>query len=222
MRFVSALLLLTMFVSLLSGCNKTEQENLFPTDSNSTTLSPTGETVSTTPTTSPATPSVTQTVSNGVKVVAKDAEIIVSEDWRDYVGNLEVFVYGLIATDLGNHFDVFPATVTLSDGTEICGIAYTDYSECFGNEDGTDGIVTAGFVSGIGDEAVPIDEFESELKIENLEIPETTFSYIMAYRCNAYKSHCVVYGQYLVYGIDNDGGCFMRANRIITVATMNL
>lgn len=210
-RFVSVLLILTMFVSLLTGCGKTEEEMSFPTGSASITLSPTGEAISNTPTVRPKTPSVTQTVNNGVKVVAKDAGLVVSEDWRDYVGNLEVFVYGLIATDLGTHFDVFPAAVTLSDGTEVCGIAYTDYSECFGNEDGTDGIVTAGFVSAIGDEAVPIDEFESGLEIENLEIPETTFSYILTYRSDACKSHCVVYGQYLVYGIDNDGRAFYES-----------
>ena len=106
---------------------------------------------------------------------------------------------------MGCNYDVFPAYTILSDGTEIYGIGYSDYSECYTNEDETERIFTAGFISYYGEEIVPKEEFDEGLILYDMDFSDETTSFVLAYQSETYKNHCVVYGQYVRYGIDENG-----------------
>lgn len=202
-RVLALVLALAMVSTLLHGC--AQQENETPQGNDNVT-----QRISPTPVETPAN-TVTPTeevVSAGYTVYAQNSELLMSDNWEDYVGYLDVFVYGLIATDLANNFDVFPAEVVLEDGREICGIAYTDYTECYTDDAERNGYVSAGFISSIGDDGITQEEFDSGLVIDNLEVPDVNFSYLMSYRSEPFTSHCVVFGQYLTYGIDEVGRIF--------------
>ena len=204
-QIVAVFLVASLLVTFFSGCsvhdNGSQQgdsnisQTVFPTstEKQEETITPTEE-----------------VISIGHTIYAQNAPMQMSDNWEDYIGFLDVFVYGLIATDLGNHFDVFPAEVDLSDGREVYGIAYTDYAECYTDEEGKDGFASAGFLSCIGDDAITQEEFDAGLEIENLEVPDESFSYLLAYRSEPFTSHCVVYGQYLIYGIDDEGSIFYK------------
>ena len=205
-KVLSLFLVVALLVTLLSGCatngNETSEKQNTPQSNTSPTAEPTGN---------PVTPAG-GIVSAGYTVYPHGSELQTSDNWEDFVGRLDAFVYGLIATDLGNNFDVFPAEVILPDGREVCGIAYTDYTECYTDEDERSGYVSAGFLSSIGDDGITQEEFDSGLEIENLEVPEESFSLLMAYRSEPFTSHCVVFGQYLTYGVD-DTGCIFYENQ---------
>ena len=59
----------------------------------------------------------------------------ISLEWEDYKGDLETFVYGLLINQLRYEYDTFQAYVDLPDGVTVCGIAYTDYEECYTDEE---------------------------------------------------------------------------------------
>ena len=78
-----------------------------------------------------------------------------SENWEDYKGDLETFVYGAIEALLAFRYDVFPGDAELEDGTVISGICYTDYSECYTDESETEVCIKAGMIPYYGEEKVP-------------------------------------------------------------------
>lgn len=151
--------------------------------------------------------------STGVEATMPDAEAIenegkivrLSSSWEDYVGDIETFVYGLIANELGYSFDVFPAYTLLSDDTEIYGIGYSNYEECYANDDETEYAFLAGFIPYYGENVVPDDEFDSGLTVYDMDYSGEEGSFVLAYQSESYTDHCVVYGQYLHYGIDENG-----------------
>ena len=196
-KIIALVLVAVMLVSVLSGC-----------ENNNTRSMPVEETVTPSAQVDEPTPTISQIVDTGIQVLGHDAPLVISDNWEDYIGNLNVFVYGLIANDFGENFEVFPAAVYLPDGREVCGMAYTDYTECYADEDDRNGFVSAGFLSAIDDEVITQDEFDDGLIIDDLEVPEESFSFLMAYRSEPYKSHCVIYGQYLTYGVDEQGAIF--------------
>ncbi len=124
---------------------------------------------------------------------------------EDYVGDLETFVYGLIVNELGYGYDVFPAYVELSDGSEIYGIGYSDYSECYEDESGNDVTFLAGFIPYYGEYTIPNEDFDAGLTVYDMEYESEEFSFILAYQSDSYTNHCVIYGQYLHYGIGENG-----------------
>ena len=136
--------------------------------------------------------------------------ILLSGKWEDYYGDIETFVYGLIINQLEYSFDVFPACVDLSDGNTVYGIAYTDYSSCYSNEDNSFCCFDAGFIPFNGELSVSTEEFDTGLYINNLEYIDDRTSFLWVYRSGEINQHCVVYDQYVKYGIDDNGSIFFE------------
>ncbi len=136
-------------------------------------------------------------------------------NWKNYIGDLETFVYGLIIHQLEYSFDVFPAYVDLLDGNTVYGIAYTDYTNCYTNEDESLCCFDAGFIPFDGEISASQEDYDSGLTIYNLDFADDKTSFIWTYGSEPIRQHCVVYNQYLVYGIDNTGKVFYEASQYV-------
>lgn len=134
------------------------------------------------------------------------APVVIPTDWESYVGDLDTFVYGILINEYEKNYDVFNACVDLSDGTEVFGIAYTDYGCAFESDDGTL-YFPAGFISNIGEPEVPDYAVSEGLEIVNLDLQGMLdeYKYVLAYDTESYQEHCVVWGQYLKYGVGENG-----------------
>ena len=128
-----------------------------------------------------------------------------SENWEDYKGDLETFVYGAIEDLLAFRYDVFPGDAELEDGTVISGICYTDYSECYTDESETEVCIKAGMIPYYGEEKIPEEEFEKGIVLENIEYEDENTTFILSMQSAPFKEHCVIYGKYLTYGVGDDG-----------------
>lgn len=128
-------------------------------------------------------------------------------NWKDYLGDIETLVYGLVIQELRESSCTFPGTVTLSDGYLIGGIGYTDYSESYYDISGNK-YYMAGFISYCGELDIPNSDFEQGLIIDNIEDIEDRYIYIMKYGVSEFKCHCIAMGQYIVYGVDAAGKIF--------------
>lgn len=135
------------------------------------------------------------------------------ETFEDFAGDMDVFVYGLLIKQGSIGHDFFNASIRLNDGTYMHGIAYTDYADYFEIVDKeeteiTEGYFAAGFIPYIDEcmdfEAVGRENVEG-LEIINEDINDEKYSYVMAYDMNTFTDHCVVWNQYLKYGIDEYG-----------------
>ena len=158
---------------------------------------------------------VESAVMEGIKADGSSDEKLTSNSWEKYVGDIETFVYGLIINQLEYAFDVFPACVELSDGDAIYGIAYTDYANCYTNEDETECCFEAGFIPFNGELKVSQKEFDSGLYITNLDFTDDKTSFLWVYGSDPIRQHCVVYNQYLQYGIDEDGAIFYETTEYV-------
>lgn len=136
-----------------------------------------------------------------------------SEEWEDYIGDLETFVYGLIIKELGLQYDTFPASTELLDGSSVYGIAYTDYAECYTSEDSSEKCFFAGFIPFCGELQIPQEDFDTGLSLTNLDYTDENTSFTMAYGSEAFANHCVVYGKYLQYGVDENGQLFFDSEK---------
>lgn len=153
-----------------------------------------------------STEDIAEIISENIQAEAElQAEpITISEDWEDYAGDIDTIVYGLISNEYQSAYEVFDASVILSDDTEIFGIGYTDFAEYFESDDES-GFFSAGFIPLIGEPVVPTSEIEAGLEIIDLQ-NSTNYSFVYAYEIESYTEHCVIWDQYLQYGI-NDEGC---------------
>ncbi len=131
--------------------------------------------------------------------------LVLSSNWEDYAGDIETFVYGLLTHQLEYKYEVFPASVELSDGTELYGLAYTDYSECYTDEDEASAFFSAGMLTFDGESSIPHDEFEKGLIIKNLDYQDDQFGFLLKYAPDEFTEHCVVFNQYLKYGVNSFG-----------------
>ena len=122
-----------------------------------------------------------------------------------YIGDLETFVYGLLISKLEYLYDVFPAYVQLSDSCFVYGLGYTDYTECYTNEDESIAYFLSGFLPFVGELDVPEDDFNNGLYLSNLDFEDENTKFIWTYRSDAFLEHCVVYGMYLQYGVSEQG-----------------
>lgn len=199
-RLISIILAGALSVSLLGGCGQSDKSE---------------ESVSASePEITVDKEQIVETASNEI-IEELGVQKTVSTNWEDYVGDLETFVYGLIVTELGYRYDVFPAYVKLLDGNDIFGIAYTDYEDCYVNADETQGCFKAGFIPYMGELAVPQDDFDAGLTLYNLDYSDTDYSFVLAYGSSPFTQHCVVYGKYLKYGVDEKGQIFYEAQDYI-------
>ena len=136
-----------------------------------------------------------------------------SYDYKDYIGDLETFVYGLLITKLEYIYDVFPAYVQLSSGHLVYGLGYTDYTECYTNEDESVVYFMSGFISFVGEYEVPQEDFDTGLYVFNIEDQDENTLFVWKYKSEAFSEHCVVYGMYLQYGVDVNGQVTYNAIR---------
>ena len=136
----------------------------------------------------------------------KASSVTISTDWKDYAGDIDTIVYGLIMNEYSKAYDVFNAAIDLDDGTEIFGLGYTDYS-CLLEEGNGKSYFPAGFISYIGEPEIPDNVSEEGLEVYNLDIGDdiSDCGYVLAYDTDPYMEHCVIWGQYLQYGIADDG-----------------
>lgn len=191
-RIVCYVLCLSLLVSTLSGCGKLDEGTEVSVNVDVTQIA------------KEITASITEE-HNEYQLPQPIDAVALSCEWEDYVGDLETFVYGLISNELSYGYDTFPAFAELTDGTVIYGIGYSDYSECYSNEDETKTIFTAGFLPYYGEEMIPDEEFESGLELHDMDYVDETSSFVWTYKSDSYMNHCVVYGQYLTYGVNEFG-----------------
>ena len=182
-RIISMVLTVSMMASLLSGCSS-ESTGEIQTETTNESVEVDTEKI--------------------VEDVSDEIQNAISTNWEDYKGDVETFIYGLIISQLEYKYDVFPAEVELENGLSVSGIAYTNYEDCYTVDDET--YFEAGFISSVGEIEIPQDEFDNGIIIENLDYSDDDTKFIMAYQSDAFTDHCIVYGQYVVYGVD-DSGC---------------
>lgn len=200
-RILSVLLCVVLIITSVFSCYAEEAE--VSAQNNSTTeVAATGE----------AALKATESITKGNAPTENGEK---KEAWENYIGDIETFVYGLIISEFQYVFDVFPASVKLPDETEVCGIAYTDYSKCYSNDDETECCFEAGFVPFIGELDVSQEYFDSGLFVNDLEYSDDNTSFVWVYASDQIKEHCVVYGQYLKYGIDEHGKLFYEASEYV-------
>ncbi len=132
--------------------------------------------------------------------IVEDGKKVISDNWEDYVGDIDTFVYGLIINEYNIVYDTFNAMIELPDGSEIYGIGYTDYETYFESDDKV-GYFSAGFISLIGEESIPSVYADEGLEILNLDYDDEDCRFIYSYGCNDYTEHCVIWNQYLKYGV---------------------
>lgn len=187
-RTISLVLSLAILISLLAGCAQQKSPDT---------------------TVKPMTPVVDK--QEIVDAIAEDIQavpLVVSTNYEDYIGDIETFVCGLLTRQLEYKYDVFPAYVELSDGTAVYGLAYTDYSECLTNDDESEVYFAAGLLPFAGEMIIPQEEFDRGLMIYNLDVACEGYNYFLKYSSEAFSEHCVVYGQYVKYGADENGYMF--------------
>ena len=90
-----------------------------------------------------------------------------SLSWKNYIGDIDTAVYGLILREYSLLYDVFYARVQLNDGTDVFGIAYSDYADYYASNDEI-GYFPAGFIRLIGEPLIPEEEIEQGLIIHPL------------------------------------------------------
>ena len=129
----------------------------------------------------------------------------------DYIGDLETFTYGLLINQLDVIYSTFPAYVELSDTQVVYGIAYTNYKDCYLNEDETISYVMCGFIPYCGELEIDDAEFNSGLYLYNLDYQDEETIFVWGYKSDPFSLHCVVYGRYLVYGVNEQGIIFFTS-----------
>lgn len=162
------------------------------------------------------------TTSTAESIVESALDVLESENNDDFneelpssfVGNLDVFVYGLLINQVLLNYDCFNATIRLDDGSYMSGIAYTDYGSYYEVVDETseytEGYFPAGFIP-LMDEPVRFCDMKKDLhgvEIRNSDYEIDNNSFFLAYDLRSFTDHCVVWGQYLKYGIDDNGDVF--------------
>lgn len=205
-RFTAIFLILTILTQFLTGCSEnniidssqkesfTEIESLITTVQNETSVQ---------------TETVLLKTETTTMQTFRNSEIFISDNWEDYIGNLDAFVYGLMLHQYQMYYSTFDARITLSDGTDIFGIGYTDYAEYFESEN--IGYFPAGFIALIGEPEIPAQELENALEIQNLDYPTEDTKFLYAYESEPYLQHCVIWGEYLQYGVDTSGRIYYTA-----------
>ena len=193
-RLISIMIALALSCMFFTGCAK---------DANNTQ-----ETISQTSriTESVATESIAENITNDIQNTTyynTEADEI-SYKIEDYAGNLDAFVYGLIKTEYESYYSVFNAAIDLPNGDTVYGIGYTDYADCYESDDGIK-FFPAGFVSLIGEPAVPKSITEDGLEIIDLDYDNPKFGFVLAYDTEPFMEHCKIWGQYLKYGINEEG-----------------
>ncbi len=206
-RLLSVLTASVLLSSLLCGCAESSENSLITED---TTPKQTDITETTTAL-------LAEAITTALREQSKESEIHgdpLAFRIEDYAGDMDAFVYGLLISEYELCYNVFQASIELPDGTSVFGIAYTDYADYYESDDGT-GFFPAGFISLIGEPVIPKDAITKGLEITDLELETSPSgsSYVYSYECEPFMEHCVVWGQYLQYGVDANGAVTYKAEK---------
>ena len=197
-RFISALLSLSMISSILVGCSTALVAGIKPSSAAPAVRLSQQETLR-------AAEFLTSAYQLDQQVFLELPETdSVVHPWDDNIGNIEMFVYGLLVSQYQNLYEVFNGMITLPDGSEIYGIGFTDFDSYFEADNGF-GFFSAGFIPLIGEPDVPEELIESGLEIVDVDQMDINLSFVLAYDVEPFLQHCVIWNQYLQYGIDENG-----------------
>lgn len=204
-RIAAIMVSITLVTALLSGCGKTSSSGNEESPSPSVSSTEIAEIITDViiNETSAEIAGVPSTESASETEDAR-TEFRISDDWHDYVGNLDTFVYGALQNEYQLAYKTFNAALVLPDDTEVYGIGYTDYSEYYEREDGTGGYFPAGFLALIGEPEIPKEAVDIGLEIVNLDNSDSEYQFVLAYDTKPYWEHCVIWNQYLRYGVDDN------------------
>ncbi len=133
-------------------------------------------------------------------------EVVANQDLQT-----QIFVWQEIFRQYSLIYDTFSAAITLEDGSEITGIGFTDYSSYYEADDESVGYFPAGFIADYG-YAIPNTEAEKGLVIENLDFSDARYQFIYDYETTPFMEHCVKDGQYLKYGVNDQGAIDYEAS----------
>ena len=200
-RMISMVLIVTMLTSLLSGCsNQSSDKEVNPSNDELQDI------------VSDVSGEILDNIQDYIVSDETTANMVpLSYSWEDYQGDVETFAYGILANDMQYVYDVFPASVTLENGDVITGMGYTDYSVGYVTDDEMKSCFEAGFIANCGEISIPQNEIETGKFVNNLDYQDDNTDFVMAYQCEPFSSHCVVYNQYVKYGVDNEGRFFYEA-----------
>ena len=190
LRFTSLVIAIVMTFTTLAGCASEAKESSIGKNTSVATSITTKE--------------IADSISEAIHKEAQSELMNISFDPDDYAGDLDAFVYGLIVTEYELCYNVFNAAIELSDGEMVYGIGYTDYAERYDSDDGKI-FFPAGFIALIGEPEIPADEVENGLEILDLECETYEYGFVLAYETDAFTEHCVIWEQYLQYGVDSTG-----------------
>ncbi len=195
-RIASVSTVLTLLCSSLSGCMPQNSSN--------------SEQISAPPVIT--TDAIVEAITESIQTQSEQSvtPVSISYNWEDYAGNLDALVYGLLMNNLENVYTVFNAALELPDGSMIYGIGYTDYADYYEADDKT-GFFPAGFISLIGEPDIPEEAVEEGLEIIDLDYEGSDYAFVYAYEMTDYMEHCVVWGKYLQYGVNDSGEIFYKA-----------
>lgn len=130
---------------------------------------------------------------------------VFSMNWEDYIGDVETFVYGLFTEQMRNDYNVFPGYVEKDNGEVVSGIVYTDFDEAYQTEEEDFCYFGAGFIPYRGELSFTEEELESGLEIFDAEYELENTGFLLTYESVPFQDHCVVYGKYVKYGVDENG-----------------
>ncbi len=204
-KTLAIILIITLITGLLSGCGTNTKKNVSTTSSQQVASSNQAAVLIVDQILEEMNSESSDSISKGPIINEAVMETGISDDWHDYVGDIDTFVYGLIENEYQLAFKTFNAEIILPDETQIFGIGYTDYSEYYEREDGEGGYFPAGFLALIGEPSIPDNLIDTGLEIVNLDNVDSKYQFVYAYDTDSYMEHCVIWDQYLRYGIDEKG-----------------
>lgn len=185
-KCISIILLLALLIGVFSGCFAKKQRQK-PADVSNVDVS-----------------RIVESVTESIKATSS-SNTVNKSDWKSLVGNLDAFVYSELMSEYSLVYETFNTAVVLKDGSHVYGIGYSDYDSYFERDDGKGGYFQAGFISYIGEPEIPDDQRAEGLEIIDLDCEDTTYGFVLSYDTKPYMEHCVIWGQYLKYGIDSKG-----------------
>ena len=197
-RGIACILCLVLLTSSLYGCSKGSEipdSNV----SNTATITPID--------TAKIAEVITDEIREEVESAQEQTEVYetISENWEDYLGDIDTLVYGLMMAELGKCYSVFDAVVELDDETQVYGIGYTDYDCYFETETPGEGFFPAGFIGLIGEEGIDKSRIDNGLEIIPLSQVDDGCHFVYAYDTDPYMEHCVAWGKYIRYGVGDNG-----------------
>ncbi len=203
-RGIACILCLVLLTSSLYGCSKGNEVS----DSNAP------DTATITPIdTEKIAEVITDEIREEVEDIQEQTEVYetISENWEDYLGDIDTLVYGLMMAELGKCYSVFDAVVELDDETQIYGIGYTDYDCYFESETPGEGFFPAGFIGLIGEEGIDKSRTDNGVEIIPLSQVDDGCHFVYAYDTDPYMEHCVAWGKYIRYGVGDNGSIIYDA-----------